>query len=79
MTDGNHTAAGMREESPESGKAILDAILTQGFDGDIHRLGIVLGRPNEELNQFLTGEQVVDEDLIMKMRGIADQRGIDIL
>jgi len=79
MSDGNQTAAGMRENSPESGKAILNAILNKGFDGDVNRLGIVLGRPNEELNQFLSGDQAVDEDLIMKMRGIALQRGIDVI
>lgn len=74
----NGTNPNIESNSPETGKKILDAILQHGFDGDINRLGIVLGRPNDELTQFLSGDEVIDDDLIMKMRGVAQQRGIAI-
>lgn len=74
----NGTNPNIESNSPEAGKKILDAILQHGFDGDINRLGIVLGRPNDELTQFLSGDEVIDDDLIMKMRGVAQQRGIAI-
>ena len=74
----NGTNPNIESNSTETGKKILDAILQHGFDGDINRLGIVLGRPNDELTQFLSGDEVIDDDLIMKMRGVAQQRGIAI-
>jgi len=39
---------------------------------------LALGRDDDEIGEFLTGENEVDDDLLMKIRGIAQQRHIDI-
>ena len=59
-------------------KEILGGLLVNGFDNDLEQLAVVLGRPQEELADFLAGNQEIDEDLLMKMRGIAEERGIEI-
>jgi len=38
----------------------------------------VLGRPVSELREMLDGQSGVDEDLEMKMRGIAKERGFRV-
>jgi len=59
-------------------KEILSDLLFNGFDNEIDLLAIALGRSTEELNNFLEGNQEIDNDLLMKMRGIADERGITV-
>lgn len=59
-------------------KEILSDLLFNGFDNEIDLLAIALGRPTEELKEFLEGNQEIDNDLLMKMRGIAEERGITI-
>lgn len=59
-------------------KEILSDLLFNGFDNEIDLLAIALGRPTEELKDFLNGDQEIDNDLLMKMRGIAEERGITI-
>jgi len=78
MNDGEQGLGFTAEGDSESAKSILNSLLNEGFDGDLKRLSIVLGRPHEELNQFLNGEEIIDDDLVMKMRGIAQQRDIPI-
>ena len=41
-------------------------------------LGLIMGRPEDELQRFMNGEEPIDDDFVMKMRGIAGERGIDI-
>lgn len=78
MKNGEQALGFTAEGDSDAAKEILSAVLDKGFDGDLNRLGIVLGRPIDELNQFLSGEETIDDDLVMKMRGIAQQRGIPI-
>ncbi|HEX8179344.1 MAG TPA: hypothetical protein VF525_07345 [Pyrinomonadaceae bacterium] len=62
----------------EQGRALLSRLRDNGFDGDDARLAQALGRPVEEVQAWLTGDAPVDDDLIMKARGIAKERGITI-
>ncbi len=39
---------------------------------------MVLGRPASELEDILNGDEFPDEDLVMKVRRIAEERNIDI-
>lgn len=66
---------GMTEEQ---GRAILRRLRDEGFDADDEKLAVALGRPVEEVQAWTTGDAPVDDDLIMKARGIALQRGIEL-
>jgi hypothetical protein len=37
-----------------------------------------MGRPEDELQRFLSGEEPIDDDFVMKMRGIAKERGVEL-
>lgn len=61
----------------EDARNILENFCLNGFD-DVEEAALVLGRPAEELTDFINGDQVIDDDLIMKVRGIAQERAIEI-
>jgi len=42
------------------------------------RSALALGRPVEEVQGWTGGAEPIDDDVIMKARGIAEQRGIAI-
>lgn len=63
----------------ESGaRTLLENLCSNGFDGDIGEAAVVLGRTPEELQNILDGDEPADEDLIMKIRGVARERDINI-
>ena len=66
------------QTSPEESREMLQAFCENGFDGSIEATALALGRDDDEIGEFLTGENEVDDDLLMKIRGIAQQRHIDI-
>jgi hypothetical protein len=66
---------GMTEDQ---GREILRRLRDQGFDADDEKLAVALGRPVEEVQAWTGGDAPIDDDLIMKARGIAQERGIDI-
>ena len=49
-----------------------------GFEGSDEKLAIVLGRPTEEVQGWMDGTAAVDDDVVMKARGIAKERGLEI-
>ncbi len=49
------------------------------FDGSTEKLAIALGRTEEEIQHALSGNaEAFDDDMVMKMRGIAKERGIEL-
>ena len=60
------------------GRDILRRLRDEGFEADDQKLAIALGRPVEEVQAWTSGGAPVDDDLIMKARGIAQERGIDL-
>jgi hypothetical protein len=62
----------------EQGRAILRRLRDEGFEANDEKLAVALGRPVEEVQAWTTGDAPVDDDLIMKARGIAQQRGIEV-
>jgi hypothetical protein len=77
MTETNNPldSQGLTEEQ---GRDILRRLRDQGFEADDQKLAIALGRPVEEVQAWTSGGAPVDDDLIMKARGIARERGIDL-
>ena len=62
----------------EEAKAILETVRNEGFDGDDAQLAIALGRSKEQLASMINGAETIDDDLVMKARGIALNRNIEI-
>ena len=57
---------------------ILKALRDQGFDGKDEQLAIALGRTSEQVREMISGAGTIDDDVVMKARGIALNRGINI-
>lgn len=62
----------------EQAKSMLKNLCEKGFSGDRQQLAVVLGRSREEIENIFAGEEEIDDDLAMKVKGIAQERNIDI-
>ena len=62
----------------EEAKSILTTLRDQGFDADNEKLAVALGRTNEQVEAMITGAETIDDDVVMKARGIAIHRGIEV-
>ena len=56
----------------------LQQLLDKGFGGDVFMLALALGREEGQINSMLAGDEDIDEDLEMKINGIAQERDIEI-
>ena len=57
---------------------ILRNLRDRGFESSDEKLAIALGRTAEEIKAYSSGRAVIDDDVIMKARGIAMHRGIRV-
>ena len=57
---------------------ILASLRDQGFDSDNQKLAIALGRSAEQVQAMISGTETIDDDIVMKARGIALNRGIQV-
>ena len=62
----------------ETAQHMLAALRDQGFDSDNGKLAKALGRTIEQVDGMITGAETIDDDVVMKARGIALNRGIKI-
>lgn len=62
----------------EEAREIFRAFCENGFNGDISQAAMVLGRTPDEVQGILSPGDVIDDDLMQKLRGIAETRGIDL-
>jgi hypothetical protein len=60
------------------GREILRRLRDEGFDADDQKLAVALGRPVEEVQAWTGGDAPIDDDLIMKAKGLAQERGINL-
>ena len=60
------------------GLELLRRLRDQGFESDDEKFAVALGRPVGEVTAWMQGSEPPDDDIIMKARGIAQQRGIEI-
>ena len=67
-----------RGNNQEHGRTMLRNFIDRGFNGSVELAGTALGWPQDKLQQHLNGDLTVDDDLVMKMRGIAKERNFDI-
>lgn len=62
--------------SEQEGRMILRRLREEGFEGSDEKLAIALGRPVEEVQAWMLGDETIDDDVVMKARGIAKERGL---
>ncbi len=75
----NQQALDDRGTDAAAGVALLKRLRDAGFEGDDEKFAVALGRPVEEVSAWTAGgEAAPDDDVIMKARGIAKERGIEI-
>lgn len=67
-----------RGTNQREGRALLKHLRDRGFDSSDEQLAVALGRPVEEVEAWTNGNEPVDDDVIMKARGIAQERGVEI-
>ena len=60
------------------GLALLRRLRDNGFESDDEKFAVALGRPVKEVAAWMEGAEPPDDDIIMKARGIAKERGIEI-
>lgn len=64
--------------TPHQSVEMLRLLCENAFDGDAEKLSIALGRPREEIEAWMSGAEMPDDDIVLKARGIAQERGITI-
>ena len=57
---------------------IIKNVCDRAFDGDADKLAIALGRSTQHVQAVLGGSEPPDDDLVMKARGIAINRGVEV-
>ena len=62
----------------ETAQHMLAALRDQGFDSDNEKFATALGRTIEQVDGMIKGGETIDDDVVMKARGIALNRGIKI-
>jgi plasmid maintenance system antidote protein VapI len=56
---------------------LLRNLRDNAFDSNEEKLAVALGRPAAEIQSFINGEETIDDDVLIKARGIASERGIE--
>ena len=72
------TVKQQEETGRSEGIDLLKDFCAVGFRSDIRAAALVLGYEPEQIRSMLNGETPVDDDLEMKMRGIAQERNFGI-
>ena len=57
---------------------ILKEIRDTAFDSSDERLALALGRSTQEIEQWTSGNGLIDGDVLMKARALAIQRDVEI-
>lgn len=67
-----------RGTDQQEARRLLTALRDRGFDADNEQFATALGRSIEQVAAFIEGRETIDDDVVMKARGIALQRGIGV-
>jgi len=62
----------------EHAQHMIEALRDEGFNGDNEQVAKALGRTIEQVEGMIDGTETIDDDVVMKARGIALHRGIQI-
>jgi hypothetical protein len=78
VTETNDNPVDDRGTDAAGGLALLRRLRDNGFESDDEKFAVALGRPVKEVSAWMDGSEAPDDDIIMKARGIAQERGIEI-
>ena len=81
MGDGEQVSGNAVDDqgtTESEGRALLKHLRDAGFEGSDEKLAIALGRPLDEVQGWMGAAEPVDDDVVMKARGIAKERGVEI-
>jgi hypothetical protein len=67
-----------RGTGQEKAAKIIRKLRDRAFEASDEKLALALGRPVEEIAAWNAGQQAIDDDVIMKARGIAMHRGVHV-
>ncbi|HWN11197.1 MAG TPA: hypothetical protein VNO50_18305 [Pyrinomonadaceae bacterium] len=67
-----------RGTDQDKASRILVNLRNRAFESSDERLALALGRPTEEVAAWQAGLELIDDDVIMKARGIAMHRGVSV-
>jgi hypothetical protein len=67
-----------RGTGQEKAAHILRNLRDRAFEASDEKLALALGRPVEEVAAWNAGRELIDDDVVMKARGIAMNRGVHI-
>ena len=60
------------------GRELLIRLRDEAFAGSDEKFALALGRPLNEITGMLARGAAIDDDVVMKARGIAKERGVEI-
>ncbi len=78
MGDNEQNLVDDQGTSEGKGRALLKRLRDAAFEGSDEKLALALGRPVADVQGWMSGSEPVDDDVVMKARGIAKERGIEI-
>src|SRR5689334_18547575 len=64
--------------SQEEASEILQMLRDEAFDSSDEKLAVALGRTTDEVKAWFSGNEPVDADVLLKARGIAMERGVEV-
>ena len=67
-----------RGTDQEEAQQMLANLRDKGFENSNEKLAVALGRTDEQVQAMISGAETIDDDVVMKARGIAQNRGIEI-
>ena len=76
--EGTNQSVDDRGTSEGEGRELLIRLRDEAFAGNDEKFAIALGRPIDEVTGMLSRGAAVDDEVVMKARGIAKERGIEI-
>jgi hypothetical protein len=78
MADENDEIPNLDDIDQTQAQQMLQDFCENGFDGLTDMAALALGRDETSIQAMLEGSEEIDEDLMAKMLGIAQERGISI-
>ena len=62
----------------ETASAILGRVRDAAFEASDEKLALALGRPTEEVTGWMDGSEIIDGDVLLKVRALAMERGVEV-
>jgi hypothetical protein len=63
--------------SQEEAAELLQILRDEAFDSSDEALALALGRPPQQVKAWFSGNEPIDDDVVLKARGIAKERGVE--